>query len=74
MQIDFLPELLMSGDYENILTVMDFFSRYLFAYPTSNQDVKIFAQVIINHMTKHAYLPTTLISDKSSAFVSHVIK
>ena len=25
-------------------------------------------------MTKHAYLPTTLISDKGSAFVSHVIK
>ena len=25
-------------------------------------------------MTKHAYLPTTLISDKGSAFMSHVIK
>ena len=25
-------------------------------------------------MTKHAYLPKTLISDKSTAFMSHVIK
>ena len=25
-------------------------------------------------MTKHAYLPTTLISDNGTAFVSHVIK
>ena len=25
-------------------------------------------------MTKHAYLPTTLISDKGTAFISHVIK
>ena len=25
-------------------------------------------------MTKHAYLPTTLISDKGSAFTSHVVK
>ena len=25
-------------------------------------------------MTKHAYLPTTLISDKDTAFMSHVIK
>ena len=25
-------------------------------------------------MTKHAYLPTTLISDKGKAFMSHVIK
>ena len=25
-------------------------------------------------MTKHVYLPTTLISDKRTAFMSHVIK
>ena len=25
-------------------------------------------------MTNHAYIPTTLISDKSTAFMSHVIK
>ena len=35
-QIDLLPELPPSGDYENIVTDMDVFSRYLFAYPTSN--------------------------------------
>ena len=32
------------------------------------------AEVIINIMTKHACLPTTLSSDKSTAFMSHVIK
>ena len=32
------------------------------------------AKVIFNIITKHAYLPTTLISDKGSAFMSHVIK
>ena len=53
---------------------MDVFSRYLFAYPTSNQDAKTIAEVLINIMTKHAYLPTTLISDKGTAFVSLVIK
>ena len=25
-------------------------------------------------MTKHAYIPTTLISDEGSAFASHIIK
>ena len=53
---------------------MDVFSRYLFAYPTSNQDANTIAKVLINIMTKHAYLPTTLISDKGTAFMSHVIK
>ena len=74
MQIDLVPELPPSGGYENIVTAMDVFSRYLFAYPTSNQDAKLIAKVLINIMTKHAYLPTTLISDKGTAFMSQVIK
>ena len=74
MHIDFVPELPPSGGYENIATAMDVFSRYLFAYPTSNQDAKAIAKVLNNIMTKHAYLPTRLISDKGTAFMSNVIK
>ena len=74
MQIDLVPGLPPSGGYQNIVTAIDVFSRYLFAYPTSHQDAKTVAKVIINIMTKHAYLPTTLISDKSTAFTSIVIK
>ena len=74
MQIDLVPGLPPSGGYENIVTAMDVFSRYLFAYPTSIQDATIIAKVVINIMTKHAYLPTTLISDKGTAFTSHVVK
>ena len=74
MQIDLVLGLPPSGGYENIVTAIDVFSRYLFAYRTSNQDAKTVTKLIINIMTKHAYLPTTLISDKSTAFTSHVIK
>ena len=74
MQIDLVPGLPPSGGYENIVTAMDVYSRYLFAYTTSNQDAITIAKVIINILTKHAYLPTTLISDKCTAFTSHVIK
>ena len=74
MRIDLVPELPPSGGYENIVTAMDVFSRFLFAYPTSNQDAKTIAKVLINIMTKHAYLPTTLISDKGTAFMLHVFE
>ena len=74
LQIDLVPGLPPFGGYENIVTAMDVFSRYLFAYSTSNRDAKTVAKVIVNIMTKHAYLPTTLISDKGTAFTSHVIK
>ena len=74
MQVDLVPELPPSSGYENTVTAMDVFSCYLFMYPTSNQDAKTNAKVLINIMTKHAYLPTTLISDKGTAFMSHVFK
>ena len=74
MQKDLVPEIPPSGGYENIVTAMDVFSRYLFAYPTSIQDAKTIARVFINIMTKHAYLPATVISDKVSVFMSQVIK
>ena len=48
------------------------FSGFLFAYPTINQDAKTIAKVLINIMTKRTYLPATLISDKCTAFMSHV--
>ena len=74
MQIDLVQGLPPSGGYENIVTAIDVFSRYLFAYPTSDQDARTVAQVLIIIMTKHAYLPTTLISGKGTAFTSNVIK
>ena len=74
MHIDLVPELPPSGGYENIVTAMDVFSRYSFAYPTSNQDAKTIAKVFISNLTKHAYLPTRLFSDKGTAFMSQVIK
>ena len=74
MQIDLVPKLPTSGGYESIVTAMDVFFHCLFAYPTSNQDAKTIAKFILNIMTKHANLPTTLILYQGSAFVSHVIK
>ena len=74
MQTDLVPELLPTGGYEIIVTAIDVFSRCLFAYPTSNQDAKTIARVIISIMTKHADLPTTIISDKGSVSISQVIK
>ena len=73
MQIDRLPELPPSGGYENIITAKDVFSRYAIAYPVSNPTAVNTAKIIIDIMTRHAYLPTLIITDKGSVFVSQVI-
>ena len=64
MKNDLILELPPSPGFEFILTAMDVFCRYLFAYRTSRQDAKPVARVIINNMIKHAYLPATFIFDK----------
>ena len=74
MQMDLLPELSPSGGYENIITAIDVLSRYAFAYPVSNPMAANTAKVIIDIMTRHAYLPTLIITDKGSVFISQVIQ
>ena len=73
MQIDLLPNLPPSGGYENILTAMDVFSRYLFAYPLTDATAINVAKALIDIMAKHCYLPTTLITDKGTAFTSTIV-
>ena len=70
MEIDLLPNLPQSGGYENFVTAMDVFSRYLFAYPVTDASAANTAKVIIDILTKHTYLPTTLITNKGSEFTT----
>ena len=63
-QFDLLQNLPPSGGYENVLTASDVFSRYLFAYLLTDASAINVAKVLIDIMTKHAFLLTTLITDK----------
>ena len=74
MQIILVPELPPFGGYENTVKAMDVSFRYIFAYPASSQNAKLMAKIIIIIMTKHAYLPTNVLSDEGSVFMSQVIK
>ena len=73
MQIDLVPNLSPSGGYENVLTAIDVFSRYLFAYPLADASAINVAKALIDIMAKHANLPTTLITDKGTASTSTII-
>ena len=73
MQTDLLPNLPTSGGYQTVMTAIDVFSRYLFAYPLIEATATNVVKVIIDIMTKHSFLPTTLITDKGSAFTSTII-
>ena len=73
MQIDLLPNLSPSGGYESVLIAIDVFSRNLFAYPLTDASAIHVAKALNDILTKHAYLPTTLITDKGTAFTSTII-
>ena len=73
LEIDILPNLSNSAGYQNIVTIIDVFSRHLFAYPTQNATAKTIGRCIVDDMTKHTYLPTLILSDKGSQFRSEVV-
>ena len=62
-----------SAGFQNIVTMIDVFSRYLFAYPTQIATAKTIGRCIVNVMTRHAYLPTLILSHKGSQFRSEVV-
>ena len=64
MQIDLLSNLPTRGGYQRAMAAIDVFSRHLFAYPLVEANASNTAKVLIHIMTKHAMLPTTLITDK----------
>ena len=73
LEIDILPNLPNSAGYQNIVTMIDVFSRYLFAYPTQNNTARTIGRCIVDVMTRQAYLPTLIPSDKGSQFRSEVV-
>ena len=73
LEVDILPNLPSSNGYQHIITMMDVFSRYLFAYPTQDITAKTVARCLIDVMTRHCYLPTVILTDKGSQFRSEVV-
>ena len=55
------------------MTAIDEFSRYLFTYNLIETAAANVAKVLIDIMTKHSYLPTTLNTDKQSTFTSTIV-
>ena len=73
LQIDLLPNLPPNGGYENVLTAMEVFSRYPFAYSLTDASAIIVSNVLIDIMTKNACLPTPLATDKGTTLTSTII-
>ena len=74
LQMDILQNLPPSGGYDNFITAIDVFSRYLFAYLVTRITAPAVARVIMDILCKHRYLPTTIITDMGTQFNSHVTK
>ena len=70
MHTDLLLNLPPCGGYEKVFTASDVFSRYLFAYPLTDASAINVTKFIFDFMTKQSYLPTTLITNKGTAFTS----
>ena len=66
--MDILSNLPPSGGYDHIITAIDVFSKYLFAYPVTRITATTVSRVIMDILCKHTYLPTTIITDLGTQF------
>ena len=57
-----------------MLTAVDVFSRYLFAIPIRKPDTHSVVRALMSIFTRHAYVPTTILTDKGSQFTAEVIE
>ena len=73
MQIDLFSEFPPSGGYQNIFTAEDLFSTNAIVYPVFNLKPKDTGNIILD-MTRHAYLPVLILTEKGSIFVYHIIQ
>ena len=72
LQMDILPNLPPSGGYDHIVTAIDVFSRYLFAYPVTRINATAVSRVIMEILCKHTYLPTTIITELGTQFNAQI--
>ena len=68
LQMDISPNLPPSGGYNHIITAIDVFSKYLFAYPVTRITATAVSRVIMDILCKPTYLPTTMITDLGTQF------
>ena len=73
LEIDLVGELPCSNGYTHILMACDYFSRYLFATPIRKPHTKSVVNALLQIITRHAYVPKTIITDKGTAFTSSII-
>ena len=71
-QMDILPNLPPSGGYDHIITAIDVFAQYLFAYPVALITATPAARVIVDIFCTHTYLPAATITDISTQFNAQV--
>ena len=72
LQMDIVPNVPPSGGYDHIITAIDVFSRYLFAYPVTRITATAVSKVIMDILCKHTYPPTTIITDLGTQFKAQV--
>lgn len=74
VSIDYLSLETSKGGYENILVIMDHFTRYAQAYPTKNQTARTTARVLFDNFVCHYGFPARFHSDQGRNFMSNTLK
>ena len=73
IHLDYLQIEPSKGNIENVLIVIDHFTRYAQAYPSKTQTALATAKLLWNHFIIHYDFPNKIISDQGHNFESELI-
>lgn len=64
---------LVATDIFFIVIFMDYLTKWVEAFPTSDQQVTTIAELLLEHSICHHGVPNELLSDRGSNFLSDII-
>ena len=74
LQIDIVGQLAKSGGYSYILTVMDVFSKYMYAQPLTSTSAETVCKFVMQWFMRHSYIPLVILTDQGSQFTSRMLE
>ena len=73
LEFSLVGQLLPSNGYTYILIVVDLFSKYILAILLGRPDAQSVVKGLMTIITRHAYVPKTILTDKGTAFFAEVV-
>ena len=74
VRVDILKMLLTTSGNKHIDVFVDYFTKWVEAYPTSDQTTETIVQLLVDNIARHHGVPVELLSDRGQNLLYELMK